>query len=87
MSNINGEEAVRHAETMESLEALIATNNALSGNSIKWANIFENSDKSIYSQLAGLSDIELGDNFSYNTDYANNQGVVDFLHKARYLFR
>ena len=82
LSNINGEEAVRHAETMESLEALIATNNALSGNSIKWANIFENSDKSIYSQIAGLSDIELGDNFSYNTDYANNQGVVDFLHKA-----
>lgn len=82
LSNINGEEAVRHAETMESLEALIATNNALSGNSIKWANIFENSDKSIYSQIAGLSDIELGDNFSYNTDYANNQSVVDFLHKA-----
>lgn len=82
LSNINGEEAVRHAETMESLEALIATNNALNGNSIKWANIFENSDKSIYSQLAGFSDIELGDNFSYNTDYANNQSVVDFLHKA-----
>ena len=82
LSNINGEEAVRHAETMESLEALIATNNALSGNSIKWANIFENSDKSIYSQIAGLSDIELGNNFLYNTDYANNQGVVDFLHKA-----
>ena len=82
LSNINGEEAVRHAETMESLEALIATNNALSGNSIKWANIFENSDKSIYSQLAGLSDIELGDNFSYNTDYANNQGHADEMHKA-----
>lgn len=82
LSNINGEEAVRHAETMESLEALIATNNALSGNSIKWANIFENSDKSIYSQIAGLSDIELGDNFSYNTDYANNQGHVDEIHKA-----
>lgn len=30
----------------------------------------------------GFSDIELGDNFSYNTDYANNQSVVDFLHKA-----
>ena len=82
LSNINGEEAVRHAETMESLEALIATNNALSGNSIKWANIFENSDKSIYSQIAGLSDIELGDNFSYNTDYANNQGHADEMHKA-----
>ncbi len=82
LSNINGEEAVRHAETMESLEALIATNNALNGNSIKWANIFENSDKSIYNQIAGLSDIELGNNFLYNTDYANNQGVVDFLHKA-----
>ena len=82
LSNINGEEAVRHAETMESLEALIATNNALNGNSIKWVNIFENSDKSIYSQLAGLSDIELGDNFSYNTDYANNQGHVDEIHKA-----
>ena len=82
LSNINGEEAVRHAETMESLEALIATNNALSGNSIQWANIFENSDKSIYSQLAGLSDIELGDNFSYNTDYANNQGHADEMHKA-----
>ena len=82
LSNINGEEAVRHAETMESLEALIATNNALSGNSIKWANIFENSDKSIYSQIAGLSDIELGDNFSYNTDYANNQVHADEMHKA-----
>lgn len=82
LSNINGEETVRHAETMESLEALIATNNALNGNSIKWANIFENSDKSIYSQLAGLSDIELGDNFSYNTDYANNQGHADEMHKA-----
>ena len=46
LNNLNDDEKLRHAETLDSLDALIASNIMLSDNHIKWMNDYSTSGDS-----------------------------------------
>ncbi len=71
----------RHAETLDSLDALIASNIMLGGSNIGWANEYSTSDESFNGQVYGLNNVEIGRQFYYNKDYDLNQSSLDDLLK------
>lgn len=72
LNNLNDDEKLRHAETLDSLDALIASNIMLSDNHIKWMNDYSTSGDSFYGQVYGLTDTELGEGWDYNNDHYGN---------------
>ena len=72
LNNLNDDEKLRHAETLDSLDALIASNIMLSDNHIKWMNDYSTSGDSFYRQVYGLTDTELGEGWDYNNDHYGN---------------
>ena len=81
LNGLSDDEKKRHAETLESTEALIASNIMLGGSNIGWANEYSTSDESFNGQVAGLNDKEIGRQFYYNKDYDLNQSSLDDLLK------
>ena len=81
LNGLSDDEKKRHAETLESTEALIASNIMLGGSNIGWANEYSTSDESFNGQVAGLNDVEIGRQFYYNKDYDLNQSSLDDLLK------
>lgn len=72
LNNLNDDEKLRHAETLDSLDALIASNIMLSDNHIKWMNDYSTSGDSFYGQVYGLTDTELGEGWDYKNDHYGN---------------
>lgn len=81
LNGLSDDEKKRHAETLESTEALIASNIMLGGSNIGWANEYSTSDESFNGQVAGLNNVEIGRQFYYNKDYDLNQSSLDDLLK------
>lgn len=81
LNGLSDDEKKRHAETLESTEALIASNIILGGSNIGWANEYSTSDESFNGQVAGLNNVEIGRQFYYNKDYDLNQSSLDDLLK------
>lgn len=81
LNGLSDNEKKRHAETLESTEALIASNIMLGGSNIGWANEYSTSDESFNGQVAGLNNVEIGRQFYYNKDYDLNQSSLDDLLK------
>ncbi len=81
LNGLSDDEKKRHAETLESTEALIASNIMLGGSNIGWVNEYSTSDESFNGQVAGLNNVEIGRQFYYNKDYDLNQSSLDDLLK------
>lgn len=81
LNGLSDDEKKRHTETLESTEALIASNIMLGGSNIGWANEYSTSDESFNGQVAGLNNVEIGRQFYYNKDYDLNQSSLDDLLK------
>ncbi len=81
LNGLSDDEKKRHAETLESTEALIASNIMLGGSNIGWANEYSTSDELFNGQVAGLNNVEIGRQFYYNKDYDLNQSSLDDLLK------
>ena len=81
LNGLSDDEKKRHAETLESTEALIASNIMLGGSNIGWANEYSTSDESFNGQVAGLNNVEIGRQFYYNKDYDLNKSSLDDLLK------
>lgn len=81
LNGLSDDEKKRHSETLESTEALIASNIMLGGSNIGWANEYSTSDESFNGQVAGLNNVEIGRQFYYNKDYDLNQSSLDDLLK------
>lgn len=81
LNGLSDDEKKRHAETLKSTEALIASNIMLGGSNIGWANEYSTSDESFNGQVAGLNNVEIGRQFYYNKDYDLNQSSLDDLLK------
>lgn len=81
LNGLSDDEKKRHAGTLESTEALIASNIMLGGSNIGWANEYSTSDESFNGQVAGLNNVEIGRQFYYNKDYDLNQSSLDDLLK------